>query len=428
MPASLFAAASAQGDPVAGLVLSLALILLVAKIGGDLAARIGQPAVLGELFGGILLGNVPLFGPAVLERLKHDPTLDVLGKIGALILLFEVGLESTVAQMLRVGLSSLLVATVGVIGPFFLGFAVALWLLPGSSAYEHAFLATVLCATSVGITARVFKDLGRVQTAEARIVLGAAVIDDVLGLLVLAVVAAVASAADRGNELSGAAIAFSVGKAIAFVIGAIAAGVLLSRHLFLVAARLRARGVLIAVGLSFCFVLSWLADEVGLAPIVGAFAAGLVLEDVHSTAFTGRGERALDQLIEPISQFLVPIFFVLMGVRTDLRALSQIHILGLAAALTLAAIVGKQICGLAVLERGVDRVFVGLGMIPRGEVGLVVASIGQGMTVRGEPMVDTATFSAAVIMVMVTTLITPPLLKWRSARTGRGDAAGYCAR
>jgi Kef-type K+ transport system membrane component KefB len=416
MPASLFAAASAQGDPVAGLVLSLALILLVAKIGGDLAARIGQPAVLGELFGGIVLGNVPLFGPAVLDRLKHDPTLDILGKIGALILLFEVGLESTVAQMLRVGLSSLLVATVGVVGPFVLGFGVALWLLPGSSAYEHAFLATVLCATSVGITARVFKDLGKVQTSEARIVLGAAVIDDVLGLVVLAVVAAVATAADRGKQLSGAEIAVSVGKAIVFVIGAIAAGVVLSRRLFRVAARLRARGVLVAVGLSFCFVLSWLADEVGLAPIVGAFAAGLVLEEVHSSAFTDRGERALDQLIEPIAHFLVPIFFVLMGVRTDLRALSQFHILGLAAALTLAAIVGKQICGLAVLEKGIDRVFVGLGMIPRGEVGLVVASIGQGMTVRGEPMIDSATFSAAVIMVMVTTLITPPLLKWRSAR------------
>jgi Kef-type K+ transport system membrane component KefB len=416
MPASLLAAASAQGDPVAGLVLSLALILLVAKLGGDLAARIGQPAVLGELLGGILLGNVPLFGASVLERLKHDPNLDMLGRIGALILLFEVGLESTVAQMLRTGLSSLLVATVGVIGPFILGFGVTLWLLPASSGYEHAFVATVLCATSVGITARVFKDLGRVQTQEAQIVLGAAVIDDVLGLLVLAVVAAVATAADRGKELSTAAIAISVTKAILFVIGAIAAGVLLSQRLFRLAARLRARGVLVAVGLSFCFVLSWLADEVGLAPIVGAFAAGLVLEEVHSKAFTGRGERPLDQLIEPIAFFLVPIFFVLMGVRTDLRALSQLPILGLAGALTAAAIVGKQICGLAVLEKGVDRVFIGLGMIPRGEVGLVVASIGQEMTVRGEPMIDTGTFSAVVIMVMVTTLITPPLLKWRSAR------------
>jgi len=368
MPAFLLAAGSAQGDPVAGLVLSLALILLVAKLGGDLAARIGQPAVLGELLGGILLGNVPLFGHSLLDRLKNDPSVDMLGRIGALILLFEVGLESTVTQMLRVGMSSLLVATIGVIGPFILGYGVAAWLLPGSSAYEHAFIGTVLCATSVGITARVFKDLGKVQTPEARIVLGAAVIDDVLGLLVLAVVAAVATAADKGKALSGIEIGVTVAKAVVFV--------------------------------------------------VGAFAAGLVLEEVHSREFTDRGERALDQLIEPISHFLVPIFFVLMGVRTDLFALAKPQILGLAIAITLAAIVGKQICGLAVLEKGVDRVFVGLAMIPRGEVGLVVASIGQELTVRGKRMIDSATFSAVVIMVMVTTLLTPPLLKWRSRRTG----------
>jgi Kef-type K+ transport system membrane component KefB len=342
----------------------------------------------------------------------------MLARIGALILLFEVGLESTVAQMLRVGMSSLLVATIGVIGPFILGYGVAAWLLPGSSAYEHAFIGTVLCATSVGITARVFKDLGKVQTPEARIVLGAAVIDDVLGLLVLAVVAAVATAADKGRALSGIEIGVTVAKAVVFVVGAIVAGMLLSPRLFRLAARLRARGVLVGVGLAFCFVLAWLSDAVGLAPIVGAFAAGLVLEEVHSREFTGRGERALDQLIEPIAHFLVPIFFVLMGVRTDLFALANPQILGLAAAITVAAIAGKQICGLAVLEKGVDRVFVGLGMIPRGEVGLVVASIGQQLSVRGERMIDSATFSACVIMVMVTTLLTPPLLKWRSRRMG----------
>jgi len=418
MPAFLLAAGSAQGDPVAGLVLSLALILLVAKLGGDLASRIGQPAVLGELLGGILLGNVPLFGHSLMERLKSDPTLDMLARIGALILLFEVGLESTVAQMLRVGMSSLLVATIGVIGPFILGYGVAAWLVPGSSAYEHAFIGTVLCATSVGITARVFKDLGKVQAPEARIVLGAAVIDDVLGLLVLAVVVAIATAADKGQALSGIAIGITIAKAVMFVVGAIVVGRLLSPRLFRLAARLRARGVLVAVGLSFCFVLAWLSDEVGLAPIVGAFAAGLVLEDVHSREFTGRGERALDQLIEPISYFLVPIFFVLMGARTDLFALANPQILGLAAAITVAALAGKQICGLAVLEKGLDRVFVGLGMIPRGEVGLVVASIGQQLSVHGQPMIDSATFSAVVIMVMVTTLLTPPLLKWRARRTG----------
>jgi Kef-type K+ transport system membrane component KefB len=407
---TLLGSASAPQDPIAGLVLALALILMVAKLGGDLAMRIGQPAVLGELLGGILLGNLPV---PFLAALKHDPMIDALAKIGALVLLFEVGLESTVAEMLRVGWSSLLVATVGVVAPFALGFGVSRWLLPGASPYVDAFLGATLCATSVGITARVFKDLRKLQTVEARIVLGAAVIDDVLGLLVLAVVTAVATAAEAGTRLAGADVAGAVAKALAFLVGAIVLGVVLAPRLFRVAALIRARGVLLATGLAFCFVLSWLADAVGLAPIVGAFAAGLVLEEATFLDFTGRGELGLATLIEPVSYFLVPIFFVLMGMRTDLSAFLRPEILGIAAALTAAAIVGKQICGAAVLERGVDRIFVGLGMIPRGEVGLVIASIGQGIRVRGEPMIDEATFSAVVVMVIVTTLITPPLLKWR---------------
>jgi Kef-type K+ transport system membrane component KefB len=413
MTTALLAAASVHSDPVAGLALALALILLVAKVGGDLAMRVGQPAVLGELVAGIVLGNLPI---PFLVQLKSDPMVDALGKIGALILLFEVGLESTVAEMLRVGWSSLLVATVGVVAPFALGLGVSRWLLPGASPYVHAFLGATLCATSVGITARVFKDLGKLRTIEARIVLGAAVIDDVLGLLVLAVVTAVAAAADEGRQLAGAHVAGAVAKATVFLVGAILLGVVLAPRLFRIAARLRARGVLLASGLAFCFVLSWLADVVGLAPIVGAFAAGLVLEEATFLDFTGRGEVGLAELIEPVSYFLVPVFFVLMGMRTDLSAFLRPEILGLAVALTVAAIVGKQICGVAVLQRGVDRIFVGLAMIPRGEVGLVIASVGQGIRVRGEPMIDPATFSAVVIMVIVTTLITPPLLKWRGGR------------
>jgi Kef-type K+ transport system membrane component KefB len=407
---ALLGTASAPQDPVAGLVLALAVILMTAKVGGDVAVRLGQPAVLGELLGGIFLGNLPL---PFLAALEHDPMIDALAKIGALILLFEVGLESTVAEMLRVGWSSLLVATVGVVAPFALGFGVSRWLLPGASPYVDAFLGATLCATSVGITARVFKDLGKLQTIEARIVLGAAVIDDVLGLLVLAVVTAVATAAEQGTRLAGADVAGAMAKAAAFIVGAIVLGVLLAPRLFRLAARIRARGALLASGLAFCFVLSWLADAVGLAPIVGAFAAGLVLEEATFLDFTGRGELGLARLIEPVSYFLVPVFFVLMGMRTDLSVFLRPEILGIAAALTAAAIVGKQVCAIAVLEQGVDRLFVGLGMIPRGEVGLVIASIGQGIRVRGEPMIDGATFSAVVVMVIVTTLITPPLLKWR---------------
>jgi Kef-type K+ transport system membrane component KefB len=416
MPLCLVAAAaSAPADPVARIALFLACILIAAKLGGELAVRSGQPAVLGELLAGIALGNLAFLGIGFLEAMKRDPVLDVLGGIGALILLFEVGVHSTIGQMLKVGASAFLVATVGVIAPFALGFGVSRWLLPGASAYADAFLGATLCATSVGITARVFKDIDLLHTVEARIVLGAAVIDDVLGLLVLALVSATASAADVGKELSAGEVAFGAATATGFLVAATVMGVVFSLRVFRLAARLRARGVLIAAGLSFCFVLAWLSAVVGLSPIVGAFAAGLVLEDAHSLDFKARGEAGLTELLDPVSQFLVPVFFVLMGARTDLRALAHPEILGVTVALTVAAIVGKQVCGLAVLEKGVDRVFVGLAMIPRGEVGLVVAGIGESVRVRGEPMIDSATFSAVVIMVVVTTVLTPPLLKWRSS-------------
>jgi Kef-type K+ transport system membrane component KefB len=417
MPVFLVASAgNASADPVARIALFLACVLVAAKLGGELAVRAGQPAVLGELVAGIVLGNVAFLGVDFLTAMKQDPVLDVLGGIGALILLFEVGVHSSVGQMLRVGASAFLVATVGVIVPFALGFGVSRWLLPAASPYADAFLGATLCATSVGITARVFKDAGLLNTVEARIVLGAAVIDDVLGLLVLAVVTATASAADLGQHLSAWEVGLGAGKATGFLVGGTILGVLLSPRLFRFAFLLRARGALLAAALCLCFVLAWLSAAVGLSPIVGAFAAGLVLEDAHFRDFKARGEAGLTDLLDPVSQFLVPVFFVLMGARTDLRALAHADILGLTFALTAAAIAGKQVCGLAVVDKGVDRVFVGLAMIPRGEVGLVVAGIGQGIRVHGEPMIDAGTFSAVVIMVVVTTVATPPLLKWRSSR------------
>jgi len=416
MPFFLIATAtSASADPVARVALFLACVLVAAKLGGELAVRVGQPAVLGELVAGIVLGNVAFLVVDFLEAMKQDPVLDVLGGVGALILLFEVGVHSTIGQMLRVGASAFLVATVGVIAPFALGFGVSRWLLPNASPYADAFVAATLCATSVGITARVFKDADLLHTIEARIVLGAAVIDDVLGLLVLAVVTASASAADRGQQLSALQVTLGAGEATGFLVVATILGMVLSPRLFRFAFRLRARGALLAAGLAFCFLLAWLSAVVGLSPIVGAFAAGLVLEDAHFQDFKARGEAGLTELLDPVSQFLVPVFFVLMGTRTDLRALAHPEILGLTVALTIAAVIGKQVCGLAVVDKGVDRVFVGLAMIPRGEVGLVVAGIGETVRVHGERMIDSATFSAVVIMVVVTTVATPPLLKWRSS-------------
>ena len=177
------------------------------------------------------------------------------------------------------------------------------------------------------------------------------------------------------------------------------------------------------MGLAFCFFLAWLAQVIGLAPIVGAFAAGLILEDVHYRDFVDRGEHALEELVHPISAFLVPIFFVLMGMRTDLRSFAQPGVLGLAAALTVAAIASKQICSLGVLSKRIDRLSVGIGMVPRGEVGLIFASIGLALSVHGERIIDSATFSAVVVMVIVTTMATPPALKWSLGRSSRHASA-----
>jgi len=397
-------------------VLALALILLAAKLGGELAIRLRQPSVLGELVFGVLLGNLTLVGFDGFEAIKHDDTINMLAGLGVLILLFEVGLESTVAQMLRVGVSSLVVATLGVVAPFLLGWSVSSWLLPEASIYLHVFIGATLCATSVGITARVLKDLGSSDSDEARVILGAAVIDDVMGLVILSAVTGLIVAADRGQAFTAGTILGPLVKAIVFLAGSLTLGVAVTPRLFSAASRMRAPGVLLATGLAFCFALSWLANAIELAPIVGAFAAGLILEQVHYRSFVDRGEHPLEALIHPIASFLVPIFFVLMGMRTDLRAFAQPGVPALAVALTLAAILGKQACSLGVIGKGVDRLTVGIGMIPRGEVGLIFANIGLGLSVGGEHIVDAASFSAIVAMVIVTTMVTPPALTWSLGR------------
>jgi Kef-type K+ transport system membrane component KefB len=420
---ALAAEEGSHADPVAPVVLGLAVILLLSKLGSDIAVRLRQPAVLGELIVGVLLGNVHILGLTALEPLKTDPSMDMLARIGVLLLLFEVGLESTVGQMLKVGLSSFLVAIVGVICPFALGWGIGAVLLPHASLYAHAFLGATLSATSVGITARVLQDIGRSQSNEARIILGAAVIDDVLGLVILAVVTGAIVAADQGGAMSYASIGVIVIKALVFLVGALALGVRFSPRLFHVAAKLKTRGVLLAVGLSFCFLLAWVANAIGLAPIVGAFAAGLILEAVHFRDFTDRGEHGLEELVHPIASFLTPVFFVLMGMRTDLRAFADPRVLVLAAALTVAAVIGKQACSIGVLVKGIDRLSVGIGMIPRGEVGLIFANIGAALTLGGEPVVSREEFSAVVVMVIATTMITPPALKWSLGRKEAAAAA-----
>jgi Kef-type K+ transport system membrane component KefB len=411
--------ATGHADPVTSVALALAIILAAAKLAGHLAVRLGQPAVLGELIAGVALGSFDLAGIGWFHAIETDASIDILARLGVIILLFEVGLESTVRDMLNVGLPSLLVALLGVAAPFALGWGVGALLLPDRSVYVHAFLGATLTATSVGITARVLRDLGRSQSPEARVILGAAVIDDVLGLIILAVVAGVISTADAGGALSYGAIGLLVFKAFAFLVGALVLGVYLSPRLFRLVSRLSGHGVLLTTSLVFCFALAFLASATGLAPIVGAYAAGLILEDVHFKEFAGRGRGELEDLVRPISTFLVPVFFVIMGMRVDLSAFAHVDVLGLAALLTAAAIVGKQLCAFGTLGRPLDRLSVGIGMIPRGEVGLIFANIGLGLTVAGDRIIDDATFSAVVMMVIVTTMVTPPALKWSLARGSR---------
>lgn len=430
----LFAAravrAQAEGGAAHGLdplvLVGLAVILIVAKLGGELFERMNQPAVLGELVAGIVVGNLALVGFGAAEQLKTNEIIGALAEIGVIILLFEVGLESNLGEMLEVGWSSLFVAVAGVIVPFFLGWGVSAYFIPDEARLGHIFIGATLCATSVGITARVLKDLGRLQMRESRIILGAAVIDDVLGLLILAVVAGAIKAAATGAALSVLDIALIAGKAVAFLLGAVAIGHYVTPHIFRRAGRFESRGVLLALSISFCFLLAWAAARVGLAPIVGAFAAGLVLDEVHFETFEEKGKHDLQRLITPVGTVLVPIFFVLMGLKVDLRTFAHVELLGFAAALTAAAILGKQVCSLAVAERGLNRLAIGLGMIPRGEVGLIFAGIGATLILPNalgvnERVIGASTFGVIVIMVIITTLVTPPALKWALARTRRPE-------
>ena len=419
-------------DPVAEVLLAILIILFLAKLSGDLFDRVGMPAVLGELTVGILLGNWALFtGSHIFDFFKAGAggpehltgtVLDMLARIGVVLLLFEVGLESRVKEMVSVGVSSLLVALLGVAVPMLLGFVVG-YALIGDGWQVPAFLGATLCATSVGITARVLKDLGRSQDRESKIILGAAVIDDVLGLVVLAVVSGVIKDGDNFQAITLVKI---IGLSIAFLAGALVLGAIqLPRMLFRVASILRGQGLLVTTALMICFLFAWGASLVNLAPIIGAFAAGLILEGAHYQEAGERWKnRRLEDALAPLSALLVPIFFVATGIAVDLSEFSGGPVWVLAIGLTVVAIIGKLVCGLGVREKGLNRLAVGIGMIPRGEVGLIFAQVGQDLTAPdGSRVIDKATFSAIVVMVMVTTLITPPLLKWAMTRSGaEGDA------
>ncbi len=456
-------AAAAEGthaDPFAPVLLELAMVVLAAAIGRRAAGLAGQPAVLGELVIGVVIGNVgywlgaPLFvllmhfdevikvvavawnsplsvaeaaakalpavdlgpgsvGARVVEALSGAEggrwvlmTLVVwlLSNLGVTLLLFMVGMESSVEELVGVGPRALVVAVIGIVAPFALGFLTTSLLLPAAPSAVHLFVGATLSATSVGITARVFQDLRRLQSAEAKLILSAAVIDDVLGLIVLAVVAGVV--ATGGIHLG--EVARITLLSAAFMAMVIFLGDRIARRLARAFRRLEPTQTRLLFALTLAFLMGWLANLIGLATIVGAFAAGLIVSDTHFPAREGGNDatgETVHALVAPLEQIFAPVFFLLMGMQVNLSTFARPGTLGVAAGLTVAAVAGKVVCGLAAGKT--DRLSVGLGMVPRGEVGLIFASVGKGLGV-----IDPALFSAVVIMVMVTTMMTPIALKW----------------
>ena len=374
------------------LLFSLAVVWLSAKLAGEIMERLGQTAVLGELLAGVVIG------PGVLGLAAPGETLKALAELGVILLLFEIGLESDLDDLLRAGVQSTAVALVGIACPFVLGYALAVaW---GIAPLAAVFVGATLTATSVGITARVLADLGRLQELTAKIVLGAAVVDDVLGLVILAVVTGLSQA---GSVSAGSALAI-LAKAVAFLAAAILIGIRVAPALLERVGRMRSRGSVLLVSLVICALLSGGAERIGLAGIVGAFAAGLVL------ARTDR-RHAIESAVRPVADVLVPIFFVVVGMQVDPRALDPTGPAGwagtgLVAALIAVAVVSKLAAGLGVYTPGVRRWPVGVGMVPRGEVGLIFA--GTGLAAK---VIDQELYAALVAMILVTTLIVPPWLK-----------------
>lgn len=371
----------------------LVIMLGTAKLLGALAQHVGQPAVLGELVAGVILGT------SVLGLV--DPKVDVLhllAEIGVVILLFEIGLETDLRKLLQVGGAATAVALAGVALPFALGYAACRFL--GHDNLVAVVAGAALTATSVGISARVLSDLGRLQEPESQIVLGAAVLDDVIGLIILTVVAGLT----QGQEVTIFGVAKVTGSAFAFLAATLLLGRLLVPPLFAVLRRLELLGSATMLSVMLAFGLAWLAAELGSAVIIGAFAAGLLLSGTSAAAEIERG-------VAHLGHFFVPLFFVSVGAAVDVRVFNPLDpanrgTLAVGGLLTLAAVVGKFLAGYAPFWFRGKKSIIGVGMIPRGEVGLIFAQLGLASGVFAADM-----FSAVTLMVMATTFLAPPLLK-----------------
>jgi Kef-type K+ transport system membrane component KefB len=380
-----------HGIDFGAVLLAFAAALFGAKLFGELAERVGQPAVLGELVAGILLG------PSVLGLVPLSDAIFVLAEIGVVLLLFEVGLETNFEDLVRVGSPALAVALAGMLLPFAGGYFVTRAL--GYEALTAIFVGAALTATSIGITARVLSELKVLATREGQIILGAAVADDVLGLVILAVVSKVAG----GGQIDGATVAKSTGLAIGFLVVAIAVGIPLGRRMLHVVGKANVRGMLGAVCVAFALFVAWAAKKADSAPIVGAFAAGMAL------AGTNR-RHDIDHALKPVVDIFAPVFFVYVGAQANVKLLNPFVaenrpalLLGLL--LTVVGFLGKFAAGFCAWGK-VRRAFIGAGMVPRGEVGLIFASVG--LATRALP---DRVFVAVLVAVFATTFVAPPLLK-----------------
>ncbi len=397
---AVLAAPSSDGPNIPGLLLVLAAVLAATKVLGTIARRFGQPAVLGELLAGVLLGG------SVLRLLDpHRPVLDVLSELGALILLFEVGLETNLRSLAKVGGSALAVGAAGIVLPFAGGFLVAVSL--GTSTVTAVVIAAALTATSIGISARVLGDLGKLKSNEGQIVLGAAVFDDVVGLVVLAVVSQLVS----GVPLTVMGVGRTAAVSIGFVVVALAIGTVVARPLMAAAARVPSAGTVGVTALVMLFITASLAAYAGSALIIGAFAAGAVLNGTPQ-------RREVESWVTSLGHVLVPIFFASVGAAVDLRAMMSPSALGLGAALIAVAVAGKVAAGYAPWWFRGHKLLIGVAMVPRGEVGLIFASLGLGAGV-----LNVGEFGALIAMVLVTTFVAPP---WLAAIAGSssGDRDG----
>ena len=414
---------------LASVLLSLVVIYLASKIGGELSNRVGLPPVLGELVGGVIVGvsalDLLVFPEgggnasnsvimnfiqataglnqqeAVATFAAQSEVISVLAELGVVILLFEIGLESNLKELMAVGIQATVVAVVGVAVPFAAG-TVGLMTFFGISAVPAIFAGAALTATSIGITSKVLSELGSLSSKEGQIILGAAVIDDVLGIIVLAVVASLA----KTGEIDVTNVIYLIISAAGFLLGAILLGNVFNKSFVAVVERLKTRGDLVIPALIFAFVMAYLAAAIHLEAILGAFAAGLVLDETDK-------RRELEKQVVPIADMLVPIFFVTVGAKTDLGVLnpaipSNREGLAIASFLIAIAIIGKVVTGLAVFgQPGINRLAIGVGMIPRGEVGLVFAGVGSASGALSKPLE-----AAIIMMVILTTFLAPPLLRF----------------